>query len=234
MPKIITVGHLTTTSIEARNTLIESFEKIAEYSKQSEPGVSVYAITVPRDPSDDTTIYMIEEFVIVTNIHKICTLMNPLRYSDQATSDAHLASKPVQDLIALFGSKPVLAGAPLVYQLEPIYSFSKAHVSQVTDPHIVFANLEYRAGTADQSLQYWKNVVSSSEAEDGTLLYALAKEPANLDRLHTVEVYQSENYLWDVHAKSKAVTESVATTKDIRTGLVLSHLKQVGGFFCRS
>ena len=136
-------------------------------------------------------------------------------------------------MIALFGAKPVLAGAPLVYQLEPVYSFSKADVSKVKDPHIVVANLEYRAGTAEQSLHYWKNVVSSSEMEDGTLLYALAKDHGNPDHLHTVEVYQNENHLWDIHAKSKAVTESVANTKEIRTGLTLSHLKQVGGFLSR-
>ena len=75
MPKIITIGHLTTTGIEARNTLIQSFEQIAEYSRQSEPGVLVYAITIPRDTSDDKTIYMIEEFVIATNLYMLHRLI---------------------------------------------------------------------------------------------------------------------------------------------------------------
>ncbi len=60
MPKIITVGHLTTANKEARAKLVEGFEKVAAYSWSNEPGVTKYAITVPVDEADEKSIYMIE------------------------------------------------------------------------------------------------------------------------------------------------------------------------------
>ena len=60
MAKIITIGHLMLASKEARDTVITVFEDIVEYSRANEPGVSMYAITVPTN-DDGTTIYMIEE-----------------------------------------------------------------------------------------------------------------------------------------------------------------------------
>jgi len=215
MPKIITIGHLTTADKEGRAKLIEVFEKIAAYSRTNEPGVTKYAITVPVDETDEKTIYMIEE------------------YADQATSDAHLASQPVQDLIALMTSDPtLLAGPPAVYQLEPIYSSTKPEIADAKSPHIVFANLDYKPEGIKTSLPYWEKVASTSEKDEpGTLFYAVTKTAENPDQLHTVEVYESEKYLWDVHAKSQAVQDSVANTKHLRTGLKHAHLQLVGGFW---
>lgn len=150
---------------------------------------------------------------------------------DKAVADAHLACEAVQDLIKLFGAEPVLTDAPTVYQLEPIYSFTKNKATEAIDPYIVFANLIYKPGTMEQSLPYWKEVASSSEHDEaGTLSYALCKEEANANMLHTVEVYESKEYLWDAHAKSKAVTESVANTKHLREGLQQTFLKMIGGY----
>ncbi|KAK4936923.1 hypothetical protein LTR10_022301 [Elasticomyces elasticus] len=215
MARIVTVGHLITSSNDARNRVIKALEQIAEYSGVNEPGVLTYAITVPRD-DDGTTIYVLEE------------------YADKATSDAHLASHPVQTLISLFTLQSVLKEAPTVYQLEPVYSFTKPEVMRATDPYIMFANISYKAGGATQSFPYWKAVSSTSENnEPGSLLYRLCREEGNADRLHTVEVYESKEYLWDIHAKSEQVRESVTKTKDLRSGLVHAPLKMVGGFLHR-
>ena len=61
MAKLVTIGHLTTASKEAREKVIKAFENIVEYSKANEPGVSKYAITIPTDASDEKSLYMIEE-----------------------------------------------------------------------------------------------------------------------------------------------------------------------------
>lgn len=58
---VVVVGHLKTTSKEARDKTIKQFEAIVKYSEAQEPGVHRYAITVPTDETDDTTIYAIEE-----------------------------------------------------------------------------------------------------------------------------------------------------------------------------
>ncbi|KAI1625634.1 hypothetical protein EDD37DRAFT_311480 [Exophiala viscosa] len=203
MAKIITIGHLVMASKEARDTVIKVFEEIVDYSSANEPGVTMYAITVPTH-DDGTTIYMIEE------------------YADKATSDAHIASQPVQKLINLFTTEPVLAGAPTVYQLEPVYSFLKPEITKVTDPHIIFANIAHKAGGAEQSLTQWKEVISTLESdEQGALAFALCKEEADTDRLHTVEVYESK------------VEDSVAKTKDLGSSLVHVSLKMIGGFLHR-
>ncbi|KAI1627977.1 hypothetical protein EDD37DRAFT_692264 [Exophiala viscosa] len=215
MAKIITVGHLVTSSNDARDRVIKVFEQIAAYSKAHEPGVLTYAVTIPRD-DDGVTIYMLEE------------------YADKATSDAHLTSQPVQDLINLFTSQPVLKEPPTVYQLEPVYSFTKPEAMKATDPYVMFANISYKAGSATQSLPYWEAVSSESENnEPGSLQYRLCREEANADRLHTIEVYESKEYLWEIHAKSKQVKESVEKTKDLRSGLVHAPLKMVSGFLHR-
>lgn len=61
MTTLVVVGVLKTTSKEARQQVLDQFAKIVDYSKAQEPGVVKYAITVPRDESDQTTIYAIEE-----------------------------------------------------------------------------------------------------------------------------------------------------------------------------
>ncbi len=122
----------------------------------------------------------------------------------------------------------------MIYQLDPAFSFTKPQVATAKNPFVVFANIDYKPGTAETSLQYWEKVATTSENEEtGTLSYALCKENSNLDRLHTVEVYESEQYLWEVHAKSEAIATSVQNTKDIRAGLNRAFLKVVGGFFHR-
>lgn len=57
----VVVGHLKTTSKNARQQVLERFETIVNFSGPEEPGVLRYAITVPRDATDETTIYAIEE-----------------------------------------------------------------------------------------------------------------------------------------------------------------------------
>lgn len=61
MASHVVVGHLQTTGKDARQKVLDQFEAIANFSKSQEPGVLRYAITVPRDASDETTVYAIEE-----------------------------------------------------------------------------------------------------------------------------------------------------------------------------
>lgn len=57
----VVVGHLKATSKSARQQVLEQFETIVKFSQADEPGVLRYAITIPRDTTDETTIYAIEE-----------------------------------------------------------------------------------------------------------------------------------------------------------------------------
>ena len=61
MSTLVVVGHLVATSKDARQKVLDQFSKIVDFSRSDEPGVLSYAITVPRDEKDETSIYAIEE-----------------------------------------------------------------------------------------------------------------------------------------------------------------------------
>lgn len=61
MSSLIVVGHLKATSKIARDQILDQFHQIVQYSRTEEPGVLRYAITVPQDEVDETSIYAIEE-----------------------------------------------------------------------------------------------------------------------------------------------------------------------------
>lgn len=61
MPSLIVVGHLKATSKAARAQILDQFHQIVQYSESEEPGVLRYAITVPQDAADESSIYAIEE-----------------------------------------------------------------------------------------------------------------------------------------------------------------------------
>lgn len=78
MPGFIIIGYLQTTSKEARTKvrqissqpgtwssdvrqIIEELEVVAEFTRKHEPDTLQYAITIPIDESDETSVYVIEE-----------------------------------------------------------------------------------------------------------------------------------------------------------------------------
>ena len=67
--------------------------------------------------------------------------------------------------------------------------------------------------------------------EPGTLAYGVLRdEQGEGDRLCTVEVYESEAYLRDVHVPGHAVAANIRGTKEIRTGLRHRVLRKMGGY----
>ncbi|KAF2501248.1 hypothetical protein BU16DRAFT_522240 [Lophium mytilinum] len=214
MPSIVVIGHLAAASKEAKRKLIDALTKVGHYSQAQEPGVVRYAVTVSTDPQDDLSVYAIEE------------------YADQATVDAHLASDAVQELIKTFTTETSLFAAPTkVYTTETAFSFTRPESNKASNPYIVFATLDYKDGTRAGAFDGWKAVTSESQNnEPGTLAYAILKDKDQENTIRTVEVYESEKYLWDVHAKSAAVTNNKAKYGDIRTNLKFAFLKVVAGY----
>jgi quinol monooxygenase YgiN len=156
---------------------------------------------------------------------------NP-RYADQAAVDAHLASDAVQELIKLFTTDASLFAAPTnVYTTETAFSFSRPESNKATSPYIVFATLDYQPGTRKGAFNGWQRVTAESQSnEPGTLAYAILKDKDQENTIRTVEVYESDKYLWDVHAKSAAVTDNKAKYGDIRTNLKFAFLKMAAGY----
>lgn len=146
-----------------------------------------------------------------------------------------MASEPVKELISLMSTKPVLAGAPTIRQLSFVegMDFTKAEVSQQSEPHVVFADIEYSAGEKASALEHWGNFVHKCKGESGCFAYGLASDGAKPDTLYTLEVYESEKYVSDVHAKSSAVQELLEKTKGSLKGVQHTRLQLRGGFVAK-
>lgn len=159
------------------------------------------------------------------------------RYEDEAAFESHLAEPGVKALIEWIGTGKVLEGAPRILDLQYVddFYFSRGEVSKHEDPCVVIAELDYKPDTVQQSIPYWKAVADTGrEKEAGTLVYGILRDPKEQNKLFTVEAYDSKEYLLDVHAKSKAVDESIKNTKHLREGLKHHFLKIQGGFLYKA
>jgi quinol monooxygenase YgiN len=144
-----------------------------------------------------------------------------------------MATPHVKEMISWMGTVPLLTGAPTIHQLEfiPSFSFSRPQVATSPNAHIIFATLDYKPDTIPTSLPYWKAVVDTSKNDElGTLLYGICKDPADGNKLYTLEAYESKEYLTNVHVKSKAIEESIKNTKHLRDGLKHTFLKLEAGY----
>ncbi|KAK3065121.1 hypothetical protein LTS18_009705 [Coniosporium uncinatum] len=181
----------------------------------NEPGVTKYLITIPQtDANDSTSVYMIEA------------------YASQSALDSHIATPQVQALLTLFKTEPsLLAEPPKVYPLKPFTSFTRPEIDAHSDPYIVFGILTYKAGSTGKAAEGWKRVCVATEAnEKGTLSYNVAENTEEERVLSTLEIYESKEYLWKVHAKSEAVSTNKKMNIGIREGLDLAFLRKVEGY----
>lgn len=114
------------------------------------------------------------------------------------------------------------------------YAFTRPAVKSLNDPYITFVSIEYNPGKRDQALASWKKVCDEAMDESGTFVYALAIDEAkNDDVLYTLQAYESEQYLTEVHLKqNKAVKDSEATL-DSSVNVKHNVLKLTGGHLSR-
>ena len=89
--------------------------------------------------------------------------------------------------------------------------------------HAAVAKIDYAPGKRSEGIQHWKSVAASVEEteKEGTYTYWFLADPEDENVLYSLERYQDEAYLWDVHVPSRAIQENIANQKHIRMGLVL-------------
>lgn len=163
-----------------------------------------------------------------------------------AAFDTHMAHGLVADITAWLQAPPAKVSASQLHMLQylsPDFSFTRADVENAnaaTDAehglHVIFAELDYVEGGVDKATPFWKAVVETGhDHEPGTLAYGVLR-PAKVPNgegnksLKTFEVYESVDYLKDVHVPSDAIGESIKNTKHLRTGLKHHLLRKVYGF----
>jgi len=174
-------------------------------------------VCIPRDAADEKTCWVIEE------------------YSNKAAFDTHMAHPLVKDMINWMSSGDILAGTPELYMLEYLDEkvFTKPEIATLEDPHISFARIVFQPGKREEALPAWKNVFDETVPEPGSYLYGLLGDNEKPDTLYTIQTYESEDYLRNVHLKeNKAVKESWAT---LSISISVDHnvLKIVGGYLTK-
>ena len=178
-----------------------------------------YLVTIPIDESNETDIYMIEE------------------YADQAALDAHLNAPPVQDLISLFGQPGVLARAPDVHNLTPSIDFARPELKSLSlekKPAVVIANFPFKAGTLSHALEGWRELIAYSEKTEPQTWGYTVMEDSESSMLRTAEVYENWEFVKGVHLKSPAVTANAEHNGKDRAGKMDAvELRAVDGFFGR-
>ncbi|KAG9193957.1 hypothetical protein G6011_03992 [Alternaria panax] len=138
MTSILTTARLVFKDLDARQKAIDAFHKIIQYTIPHEPEVLQYVCALPVDEKLETEIYMIEE------------------YANQAASDAHLATKPVQDLINLFTAGDVLAHPPEVHNCPVVTKKTSASPIPISsNPAIVLMNIPSRSGLSTKDAGKW-------------------------------------------------------------------------------
>lgn len=158
------------------------------------------------------------------------------RYVDEAAAELHIKSTGVQELLAWFQTVPIFAETdpPTIHRwqyLSSSFEFSRPEVAKHPDPHVVFAELDYVPGGAATAMPYWKAVVETGrDMEPGTLVYGVLRDTNKEEKLGILEVYESPDYLKEVHIPSDAVSESIKSTKHLRTGLQHHLLRKVSGY----
>lgn len=165
---------------------------------------------------------------------ELVTSIDDCRYADKKALDDHMETPPVKDMIAWMSSNPVVETATirnLSWMNDMV--FTKPEVMQQKDLFAVFADIKFESGKRDDTLKYWKANLDSSKEESGCFIYGFAHDPEKPDHLYTMEVYESEDYLFNTHVKAPAVQETIEKTKDVRSELTLSKLKLHAGFLSR-
>ena len=164
------------------------------------------------------------------------------RYKDQEAFDVHLEGEMVKKTMEWFQSTPEAFAEDdpvVIYRLQYIsdeFEFTRpeSESDKHQDPHIIFSELDYIPGGVEEATPYWKAVVEAGRhKEPGTLAYGVLRDLEKQERLATLEVYESPEYLREVHALSDAISESIKHTQHWRTGLTHHLLKKVAGFLYR-
>lgn len=162
------------------------------------------------------------------------------RYVDKAAADLHINSTGVQELLAWFQTVPIFAETdpPVIHSLQylsPSFEFSRPEAAKHPDPHVVFAELDYVAGGVATATPYWKAVVETGrDMEPGTLAYGVLRDTHKEEKLATLEVYESSDYLNEVHIASDAISESIKNTQHLRTGVQHHLLRKVSGYLYKN
>lgn len=192
-------------------------DNISRWSCTNEPGVSKYALVIPRGGGDNLTAYSIEQ------------------YNDDNTFNNHLAAPLVADSLFAWsqGIPNIWSKPPTVQNFTVLANspyFIKPEFAKVADPYIIVESLTYRQGGIRHVIEHWGEEIEVAHNENGTLALGIYTDPTDKNRLWTLGAYESEDYFKNVHNTSPMAKELEEHTAGMRTSRTQILLQKKGGF----
>jgi quinol monooxygenase YgiN len=138
--------------------------------------------------------------------------------------------------MAYFKANPTLLGSPpIVATSETAAAFTRPAISDVADPFILYASIEYKDGKRAESVQGWNGIASESEKnESETLSYGYYLNKDHPETIKVVEIYTTLQYFKEVHFLSKAVKENKERWGDeVRVSMKHGTFKLVAGYLAK-
>jgi quinol monooxygenase YgiN len=156
-------------------------------------------------------------------------------YASEAVFKAHCGNEVIPQLVELITTPGVLA-SPLVSTWSDIAScVSRPAGGKVNDEFIVWAKLDYHEEAFEEAVEGWGKVVSETEANEPEVgVYYCLKEREQPATVRMLEAYESEDFFWNVHCKSKVVVSKMEDEERLRVGEVdVVFLKAIAGYLRR-
>lgn len=155
------------------------------------------------------------------------------RYTDQSALDTHFKCPQETQIITFLNSDPVIL-TPIVDTLIPRCSFTRTN-ELPDDPTIVYASIAYTSpGAREEALAGWMDVTRSTYAnQERTLSYNILDDQDDYSSVKVLEIHESEEWLFEVHAKSEAVVKNRQRYGAMRQHVEHVRLRRAGGFLKR-
>jgi quinol monooxygenase YgiN len=194
------------------------FKEITEFSKENEKdGVSRYVTLYPLDASNETSLYMLEQ------------------YKDQAASDAHLIQAPVQKLLKFFGDESPLVGAPEIHHLAPTIDARRPNITEAKPGMIfLFAHIGYTEGNLAKGLPILEELIHAARDTEPQFWGCTASKDEANNTVRIVDMFESDEFYEGEHVKSAPIAKFHKETTPLGNGdFSAVKLKVIQGFLGR-
>jgi quinol monooxygenase YgiN len=157
-----------------------------------------------------------------------------LRYKDRAASDAHFQAPPVQKLVSLITNEGPLIRAPEIFELSPSFDFQRPITDATPGMLLVLAHVGFKAGKTTAALPAFKELISTCERTEPQFYGCTICEDKTNSTVRVVDLFESEKFFDEIHAKSEAIAIFQSGNVDLKNGEhSIVKLKIVQGFLGR-
>lgn len=161
---------------------------------------------VPEGTDEATSIFAIEE------------------YENQAALDAHMGSEIVQTLLPDLEREDHhkhllhrdMIASHEIHTFPSSISYSRPSTAKCKYPFIVFAGFTFRPRQAATVFPRLKELMHYYQESEPEIPSYTVMEDKEANQLRTVEVYETKDYLHDVHVKSDAVRKNGEQNGNLR------------------